>query len=232
MSMERCSENPGKAAPGPVVVKVGGSLLTWPELPARLTRFLAHFTGCDWCSNEEIVLIAGGGPAADVVRNMDQIHGLGNLRAHRLALSALDLTAELLAALVPGSGVVHRPEAFRSIWNLGKIPIVSPASFLEEYDDRELDPLPANWNVTSDSIAARIATHLKSRCLFLLKSKSLPPKTSLSEAASLGLVDPMFPAIARNLDLVVSVCLRDFEPLPQVLYSDLHQQEPPPSSAS
>ena len=148
---------------------------------------------------------------------MDQIHGLGDLRAHRLAIGALDLTAELLAAIVPGSAVVHRPEALRSIWNLGKLPILSPGRFLEDHDDRGPDPLPASWDVTSDSIAARIAIHLNASRLILLKSRALPRGPDWPEAASLGLVDPMFPAVARRLGFVASVCLRDVEPIPQVL---------------
>jgi hypothetical protein len=175
------------------VIKVGGSLLTWPELPARFAVFLTSGPGRDLCASKDIVLLAGGGPAADVVRSIDQIHGLGDLRAHRLAIAALDLTAKLLAAIVPGSAVVHRPEALRSIWNLGKLPILSPDRFLEDHDDRGLDPLPASWDVTSDTIAARIAVHLDASRLILLKSRALPRGTRLSNAASLGLVDPMFP---------------------------------------
>ena len=50
-----------------------------------------------------MVLIAGGGPAADVVRVLDRIHGLGDETAHRLALHAMDLTAIILAELLPGT---------------------------------------------------------------------------------------------------------------------------------
>lgn len=229
--MAPISETLGGARSSPVVIKVGGSLLTWPELPARFAVFLTSGPGRDLCASKDIVLIAGGGPAADVVRSMDQIHGLGDLRAHRLAIAALDLTAKLLAAIVPGSAVVHRPEALRSIWNLGKLPILSPGRFLEDHDDRGLDPLPASWDVTSDTIAARIAVHLDASRLILLKSRALPQGTRLSNAASLGLVDPMFPAVARKLNLVVSVCLRDVEPMPQVLSPDPQEMEIPSSSA-
>jgi aspartokinase-like uncharacterized kinase len=83
----------------PVVIKVGGSLLDWPGLPARLAEVLAGQT-------RRVVLIVGGGRAVDWVRDLDRWHGLGEERAHALALRALDLTAHLLAALVPGLEVV------------------------------------------------------------------------------------------------------------------------------
>ena len=221
-----------EAASGPVLIKVGGSLLSWPELPDRLARFLASGPGRDLCDRRDIVLIAGGGPAADVIRNMDQIHGLGDMKSHRLAISALDLTAEILAAIVPGSVVVHRPESLRSIWNLGKLPILSPSRFLEDHDDRGPDPLPSSWDVTSDSIAARIAIHLNASRLILLKSRALPQGAGRAEAASLGLVDTMFPSVASELGLVVLVCLRDVEPTVHLLLREPPAPEIPPSLAS
>ena len=124
---------------------------------------------------------------------MDRIHGLGDAQAHWLAIRALDLTALLLASLLPGSTVVSRPEVLRSIWNLGEIPILAPRRMLEEIDNRGPDRLPESWHVTSDSIAARIAIHLQARRLILLKSKGVPEGTDREDAARLGLVDPMFP---------------------------------------
>ena len=95
---------------GLVVIKVGGSLLDWPELPGRLAAFLDNHRGHEPCLREQAVLVAGGGPFADLIRTMDQTHDLGDQKAHRLAIRSLDLTAELLAALLPGFAVVHRPE--------------------------------------------------------------------------------------------------------------------------
>ena len=85
------------------VIKVGGSLFDWPELPRRMTDFLDARKAVD--RDERMVLIAGGGPAADVVRALDRIHGLGDQTAHRLALHAMDLTAIILAAALAR----HRP---------------------------------------------------------------------------------------------------------------------------
>jgi aspartokinase-like uncharacterized kinase len=202
---------------GVVVIKVGGSLLDWPELPGRLVAFLARCRDEAPVEDAKFLLVAGGGPAADLVRTLDRIHGLGDVRAHWLAVRAMDLCAEILTALLPGAAVVCRPEMLESVWNLGAVPVLAPSRFLEEIDACGPDRLAESWLVTSDSIAARIAVILGGRRLILLKSKGLPPDADREDAARLGLVDPMFPAVARELELVELVCLRDDPPTRQLL---------------
>ncbi len=63
------------------VIKVGGSLFDWPDLPSRLMEFLGGREAVD--RHERIVLIAGGGAAADMVRGLDNMHRLGDETAHR-----------------------------------------------------------------------------------------------------------------------------------------------------
>jgi len=197
------------------VVKVGGSLFDWPELPRRLTAFLdARRT---IAPTERAVLIAGGGATVDVVRALDRIHGLGDECAHQLALHALDLTAVLLSALVPGSIVVSRLESLAGAWNARSIPILAPRASIIEFDRAGRDPLPASWHVTSDAIAARLAVAMAADCLFLLKSAPLPAAANRQDAAQLGLVDPMLPAVARSLARVEYVNLRERSPDPRLL---------------
>ncbi len=76
------------------------------------------------------------------------------------------------------------------------------------------DPLPASWDVTSDTIAARVALDLKACELILIKSAPLPPGTDRRAAARLGLVDPVFPAFSRGL--------------PRVTYRNLRGPDEPP----
>ena len=65
------------------VVKVGGSLFDWSELPDSLAAYLAARQAKN--AGEHPVLIAGGGPAADWIRSLDQLHRLGDVAADRLA---------------------------------------------------------------------------------------------------------------------------------------------------
>jgi aspartokinase-like uncharacterized kinase len=198
----------------PVVVKVGGSLLTWPELPGRLARWLDAERGA------RLVLIAGGGPAADFVRRLDAAHRLGDEPAHRLALHALDLTAEALARLVPGSRVVRRLAELPTAWDAGLRPILAPRPHLEEVDESRADRLAFSWSVTSDSIAARVAVDLRATRLVLLKSTTVVDAVTRLDAARAGLVDPCFPAAAEALDRVELVDLRGLESTRHVLIKE------------
>ncbi len=192
------------------VVKVGGSLLGWPELPGRLTTWLETRRAND--PMEEIVLVAGGGAAADWIRSLDRVYGLGEDVAHELALHALDLTAVILARLLPGSMAVDRLDMLAAARESGTTPIVAPRNVLNEIERHGTDRLPATWDVTSDTIAARIAEHLQARTLVLIKSMSAPVGTTRQAAAQMGLVDPMLPRAARSIPHVEVVNLR-LEPL-------------------
>jgi 5-(aminomethyl)-3-furanmethanol phosphate kinase len=189
------------------VVKLGGSLFDWPELPERWAEFLASRVAAN--PEERIVIIAGGGPTVEFIRELDRIHGFGEARAHDLALHALDFTANLLASLLPGNlRIVDSLGAVGSAWNDRALPILAPRRFMTEIDRHGPDPLPEGWDVTSDSIAARVASNLGAKCLILLKSAALPPETTRLEAARLELVDPVFPRVSPEIARVEYLDLR------------------------
>jgi aspartokinase-like uncharacterized kinase len=197
------------------VIKVGGSLFDWPELPRRLTEMIGARQAAD--REERLVLIAGGGPAANVVRALDRVHGLGDRSAHRLALHAMDFNAIILAELLRGTVVVQSLENLRAVWSAGLIPIVAPRLILDEIERSGKDCLPASWDVTSDTIAAWMALHIGADRLILLKSAPLPAGTTRLEAARLGLVDPMLPIVARPLPRVEYLNLREHACQPRLL---------------
>lgn len=85
---------------GPTVVKLGGSLLADPaRLRAWLGRLAAGALG-------PCLIVPGGGPFADAVRNAQAALGFDDALAHRLALDAMGRMAEVFRALEPGLGIV------------------------------------------------------------------------------------------------------------------------------
>jgi len=191
-----------------LVVKVGGSLLEWPELPARLAGVLDARRG------SRPALLAGGGAAADLIRRLDAAHRLGEEASHALALRALDLTAHALARLVPDGIVVDAIPAVESAWSRGLTPIVAPRPILDA-DDGSPDALRHSWQITSDSIAARLAVLLRADTLLLLKSAPAP--RDVPEAVRLGRVDPAFAVASAPIRRVLYLNLRGPDPAPQPL---------------
>ena len=179
----------------PVVVKVGGSLFDWPDLKLRLREYLATLVG------KNVLLIPGGGPAADAVRAYDRAHGLGKESAHWLALRALSLNAHLLTTLVPQSQVVEGLNAARSVWRRGHTPVLDAFRFARG-DEGRSGRLHHSWAVTSDSLAARVAAVAAAEHLILLKSAPMPA-ADWPEAIRLGYVDPMFEIVTRGAAFAV-----------------------------
>jgi 5-(aminomethyl)-3-furanmethanol phosphate kinase len=196
---------------GPIVVKVGGSLLDLPGFPERLQGYL------DSLAPERCVVVVGGGAAVDFLRALDFTHAIGEKQAHALALRALELTAHAVACLVSGLVVVTRTGDLSNIWRLGKTPVFSPREFLESLPSQSPDALPESWSTTSDSIAARLAVELDASALHLLKSAGLSGVACRRDAAERGLVDPVFPAASRSFPSVRFVNLRAAPPTIETL---------------
>lgn len=191
------------------VVKVGGSLLDWSELPLALA---------DWLDRQPpgvTIMIAGGGEFAEIIRKVDATHALGESASHWLCVDALSITARLLATLTR-SPLVRRIEDLPwKLWTeaerkTGRASCVFDSSqFLRNVEPHLSPPLlPHTWQVTSDSIAARIAQVLPAGELVLLKSRLPPGGADLAAAAEAGYVDGHFPTAAALLPLVRCVNLR------------------------
>jgi aspartokinase-like uncharacterized kinase len=171
-----------------VVVKVGGSLYDLPDLRLRLCNWL------DSLDTPRVVLVPGGGPTAEVIRLLDHRHGLGEEKSHWLALRALSLNAYFLADLLPGAAVIDTGENCARLWARHQVPVLDAARFAER-DEHEPGRLAHSWDVTSDSLAARVAIVLQAQQLVLLKSVTFPEWTDWSEASHQGLVDRAFRSV-------------------------------------
>lgn len=193
------------------VIKVGGSLLDWPELPARLWQWLAMQ------SRASNVLIAGGGELAEAIRRYDAIQGLGQELSHRLCLQAMRSSAAILEQIVRHARMTQDERALDHHRSLN---VIDVNDYLETplAEGRAHLTLPHTWAVTSDSIAAHIAETLCANELVLLKSASLPRSCATEVAAEQQYVDAFFPQAAAKASKIRVVNLRDEHFAEWILY--------------
>ncbi|MBY0461276.1 MAG: hypothetical protein K2V38_28460 [Gemmataceae bacterium] len=163
-----------------IVVKVGGSLFDHPALGPTLREYLESLRPA------EVLLVVGGGAVADAVRDLDRLHGLGEESAHWVALRSLGVTAAFVERLL-GGGALLDAHAFALA------------------DEARPGALPHSWDVTTDSIAARVAGVYCAERLVLLKSRDIPPGTPWTVASREGWVDAHFPHVAQTLGCPVEV---------------------------
>lgn len=195
------------------VIKLGGSLLTLPDLAVRMRLLL------DQLQTRRVVIVTGGGTAADLVREWDHRFQLGNQAAHQLAIDSLSLTARLVWHLLPESRLLMSLAEAESLFAQSCLAIADPGPLLKELESEHSEQLPCGWHVTTDSIAAwltrrwsEIASHSRKRAgtphrpvLVLVKSVDCPPPGSQRACEA---VDEWFPEIARHLPRVLWCNLR------------------------
>jgi len=191
------------------VVKVGGSLLDLPDLPARLR---------DWLARQQPahqVLIAGGGSLVEQVRHWHAAQPLDEVVAHWMCVDLLAVTARLLQARLPEIPLVEDDRLLRERAAKTGCTIFDPAAWLRRSEPGLLGTrLPSNWEVTSDAIAGRLAVTLDAEELVLMKSV-LPQSAVSSEISHLsatGYIDPMLARLASELPSTRLVNLRSDPP--------------------
>jgi aspartokinase-like uncharacterized kinase len=141
------------------VVKVGGGLAGIPGALRRVGETVARAAGA-----RRLVVVPGGGPFADAVRAFDEAHRLSPSAAHWMAILAMDQYGFALADVIPNGRVVEEPAGIRAAHLAGAVPVLAPSRWL-----RAADELPHAWEVTSDALAAYLATLLGADELILMK---------------------------------------------------------------
>jgi dihydroneopterin aldolase len=164
---------------GPWIVKVGGSLADSPDL-ARWMAFIARRGG-------RFVVVPGGGPFADAVREAQRRSGFDDATAHRMAILAMEQYGVRLAAFARNLRPVATRSAIASCLRERVVPVWLPSRMLHGRAD-----VAPGWDVTSDSLAAWLAATLDAPVLVLLKSIALREPAAADELARRGIVDAAF----------------------------------------
>jgi hypothetical protein len=170
-----------------LVLKIGGSLLSRPGWPQLITALVAA------APHPSRTIVVGGGPVVDGLRRIDAAAPQPDELMHHLAIEALPVTARLVAA------TLGLPLSTSPADDHKTVVLDVPAWLAQDPIGRAL---PAGWQVTSDSIAASVAT-ATAASLLLAKSAAPPPcpadTDDLESVAAAGWVDDHFPVAAAGV---------------------------------
>jgi aspartokinase-like uncharacterized kinase len=163
-----------------IVVKLGGSLYNTPELKLWL-QTLANPS-----ISTPIVIVPGGGPFADQVREAQALHHFNDAVAHHMALIAMKQFGLMLTALEAKCQPFNalKPEQALSVW-------LPDDSLLSHH------ALPHSWDLTSDSLALWLASKLKAEQLFLIKH-ILVSTSSIQQLSTHHVIDRSFAGLFAN----------------------------------
>ena len=166
------------------VIKIGGAL---SGVPGALSSVCSAVSAA--ASNHRILVVPGGGPFADAVRQYDRSAGLSPDAAHWMAILAMDQYAHVLAQEMPGALLLDEPGAVFQVLKPGRVAVLMPSRWM-----RSADVLPHSWDVSSDSIAAFIAGALDAARLILIKPAS-------------DALDPVDPYFSRAMPAGMPYCV-------------------------
>lgn len=183
----------------PLVIKLGGSLLSDPH-DGRLQRWCERLAGD---AADSAVIVPGGGPYADAVRDAQTHWRFSDDAAHRMALRAMDQCGLMLCDLFPALVACDDIDALARHCAAGRTPVWLPSRQLDLSTD-----IPRDWTVTSDSIAVWLAARIGSPAVLLVKSCALP-EGDLPTLAAQGIVDPHLPQIAARANIEVRLAHAD-----------------------
>ncbi len=163
------------------VVKLGGSLATAADLRDWLAM-LAE-AAC------RVVIVPGGGPFADQVRDLQARQPFGDAVAHRMAILAMEQFGLMLTDLEPRLRLAVSARTISVALSDGSTAVWMPSRMA--IGRREI---PESWDVTSDSLAAWFTDEIGAANLLLVKSATPPPgPVAVSRLVELDLVDRAFP---------------------------------------
>lgn len=163
-----------------IIVKLGGSLYQSSELKSCMDA-LKHLS-----RQQHLIVVPGGGPFADQVRDAQQTYQFNDSTAHHMAILAMAQFGLILSGVVPGCNTFSDPnddvtdDASLNIW-------LPDGSLLLE------QRLAHNWQITSDSLALWLAQQLKASRLILIKHRSNPEQCAITQLSQKNVLDQEFP---------------------------------------
>lgn len=178
----------------PKVIKLGGSLISDVS---TLTHCLQNIKNH---SQENIVIVPGGGVFADQVRHTQKQWGFDEQTAHDMALLAMQQMALLFKSINNSFIIADTVFAVQQAWHKHAVVIWSPG-IKELY----ASSVKASWDVSSDSLAAWLANQLNIQELILVKSAVIPLSYNIQALQKQGVIDKAFADFIKNASYKISI---------------------------
>lgn len=179
------------------VVKLGGSLGDAQVLRDWLDSIVQRGQG-------RAVIVPGGGAFAEQVRIAQRCWRFDDITAHRMAILAMQQMALLFGGLNAGLHIAGSAAEIRATLGQNHTALWSP-----DYKALDRAGIAADWNITSDSLAAWLAAELCASGLILVKSAPIPENADLTRLGEQGIVDRAFGAFAARLACPIKLFHRD-----------------------
>lgn len=163
-----------------VIIKLGGSLAD--------SSILKEWLDCVENSRQDkTVIVPGGGMFAEQVRKSQKQWHFSDEVAHSMAMLAMQQMAMLFQGINRRLQIAGTAEAINHVFRRQQAVIWSPdLAWLEQSE------VPASWEVTSDSLAAWLATKMNADQLVLVKSAKIPESATIPQLTEMGIVDKAF----------------------------------------
>jgi len=184
-----------------IVAKLGGSLFDYPKLSEWLKILSQEGAG-------KVVIVPGGGPFADQVRDAQKRWKFNDQQGHAMALHAMDQFGLMLVGVAEQHGYdlvsANSKQEIHEILASKKTPVWLPSKCLENNTE-----IPQNWSVTSDSLSAWLAKKLNAEKLILIKWIEVDVNATFDELEKENIIDGSFKSFVREAYFEISYLSAD-----------------------
>ena len=154
---------------------------------------------------QNCLFVIGGGEFANLIRKYDVEIGFSQDVTHETAIDSMDILAKLLNDKLAFTEISYTIEEANRISDSNKIPIMICSEILKENE-----PFKHSWDVTSDSIAAYIASLLNAKILIATNVNgiyTIDPSLSGAELISEIDVNELLTFDESSVDLMLPALL-------------------------
>jgi aspartokinase-like uncharacterized kinase len=169
------------------VIKLGGSLMSDMGTLRQCLKTIEQ----KYSSNT--VIVPGGGVFAEQVRTVQRQWDVSDEYAHQMAILAMKQVALLLKNIEPCFELIESIDLLQQKNLKHSITIWSPC-----VQELLVPEIKESWAVTSDSLAAWLATQLSAEELILVKSANISIQTDIQKMQKEGVLDKAFDKFIKH----------------------------------